>query len=173
MVCTTYTHQEVLQEQGVLANVGLYELLPLRAFRELICQDDSCSLWFGSSCNAGWKISHLQFVCDAVLGPSCPSLTCFAPHLPEAGRGVSPPCGQVGVSCCTHQFTGTSPEVSPLLLTPYHFHVASWVYPADKLADSSEQQWEGIRGEKEAILGFSATRSPPARFLQLLVHRYI
>lgn len=58
-VCTTCTRQEVLQEQGVLANVRLHELLPLRAFRELICRNDSCSLWFGSSGDAGRKIAHL------------------------------------------------------------------------------------------------------------------
>lgn len=155
----------------MLANTGLHEFLPLRAFRELICQDDSCSLWFGSSGNAGRKISHLRFACDVALGPACPLFTCFAPHLPEAGRGVSPPRGQVGVSCCTHQFTGTSPEVMPLLPTPYHFHVASRVYPADRLADPSEQQREGVRGKNEATLDFLATRSPPAQSLQLLVHR--
>lgn len=85
------THQEVLQEQGVL-----HKLLPLRAFRELICWDDPCSLCFGSSGDAGWKISHLQFACDAAH--ACSLLMCFVPHLPEAGRGVSAPHGQVGVS---------------------------------------------------------------------------
>lgn len=43
----------------MLASVGLDDLLPLRALRELISRDDSCCLWFGNGTNAGWKISHL------------------------------------------------------------------------------------------------------------------
>lgn len=113
MVCTTCAHQEALQEQGVLTSSGIHGLLPLRAFGERICWDASCSL-FGRGGSAGRKISHLQFACDVALGAPCPSLTCFAPHLPEGTRGVSPPSGQVRVSCCTHQPRGDAPFPHPL-----------------------------------------------------------
>lgn len=56
VVCTTCTHQQVLQEQGVLAKMGLCELLPLKAFLDLICQGNSCSRWFGSGNKAIWKM---------------------------------------------------------------------------------------------------------------------
>lgn len=136
------THQEVLQEQGVL-----HKLLPLRAFGELICWDDPCSLCFGSSGDAGWKISHLQFACDAALGPMCSLLICFVPHLPKAeGGGLCSPWAGWGLILglqlpSTHWFTSTSPEAIPFLPNHCHCHVATWVHPA-------EQQQERIRGKK-------------------------
>lgn len=146
-VSTACTHQEVLQEEGVLATAGLHKLLSLRVFGELICWDDPCSLCFGSSGDAGWKISHLRFACDVALGPTCPLFVCFAPHLPEAGRGglSSPWAGWnliLGLHLpSTHGFTSTSPEVMPFLPNHCHFHATIWFHPA-------EQQQERIRGKK-------------------------
>lgn len=91
--CTTCTHEEVLQEQGGLANTRrLRELLPLRAFRELISRDDSCSLWFGSGGSPGRKISHLRFACNAALVPVCPPVHMFcSPPSQGKERGLSSP----------------------------------------------------------------------------------
>lgn len=85
--------------------------------------DDSCSLWFGSSGDAGWKISHLWLACDAALALHVPH-PCVL--LPREG-GVSSPRVGWGLllhPSTTHRFTSTGPEVMPLLPTPSCSHVA-------------------------------------------------
>lgn len=66
--------------------MGLCELLPLRAFRELICGMihvpcglEAVVMQVGKFHTCGLRAMQ--------LGPACPSSMCFAPQ----GGGVSPP----------------------------------------------------------------------------------